>query len=517
MKTATQTVQIGDSVNIALATQKKVLEEAELEVPTLAKALIAALLDRGVTTVFCVPGDYSLSLCDHIERSPIQLVCTAGEEGAAFAADAYARVHGLGVVLVTYGVGALKILNAIAGGYAERTPVLVISGAPGVEEFATYGTMLHHSMKSIDTQHRMFKEVCAETARLDQMRTATTEMGKVLDGMMQDSRPGYLEIPKDCANAVLPNPVRELVAFPVRTPFTSSHMVRPVDRKVCQKVVSWLHSSCKNPVILLGSEVQRFGLRPCLKRLITALDVPFVQTMSSKSTLAELHPGCLGVYCGAMSFPEVKKAVESADGILMIGVVKLCDLDTSIWTSDLTKDKMVAVDQEHGVCSDIVGNHPQVDLVAFLRTLDELLDTGHGFGSAPKTTFGKHGDKVFDKIVREVAAKKTMDFQPNAHAPTTVGRLVEALNSSLQHNTVVLAEVGESLFSSAMGLSMHDHDSFYSSSFWASMGYGLAAALGTYFAKPARRPMVLIGDGSFLMSSIELASLARCVATPSSQ
>lgn len=74
MKTATQTVQIGDSVNIALATQKKVLEEAELEVPTLAKALIAALLDRGVTTVFCVPGDYSLSLCDHIERSPIQLV-----------------------------------------------------------------------------------------------------------------------------------------------------------------------------------------------------------------------------------------------------------------------------------------------------------------------------------------------------------------------------------------------------------------------------------------------------------
>lgn len=90
-------------------------------------------------------------------------VCTAGEEGAAFAADAYARVHGLGVVLVTYGVGALKILNAIAGGYAERTPVLVISGAPGVEEFATYGTMLHHSMKSIDTQHRMFKEVCFGT------------------------------------------------------------------------------------------------------------------------------------------------------------------------------------------------------------------------------------------------------------------------------------------------------------------------------------------------------------------
>jgi indolepyruvate decarboxylase len=96
----------------------------------IAHALIEALVQRGVRRVYGVPGDYVLGLFERFEQSPIEMVCTAGEEGAGFAADAHARLQGLGVAVVTYGVGALKLLNPVAGAYAERSPLLVISGAP---------------------------------------------------------------------------------------------------------------------------------------------------------------------------------------------------------------------------------------------------------------------------------------------------------------------------------------------------------------------------------------------------
>ena len=94
--------------------------------------LCELLLERGVNHVFGIPGDYALSLFDTMTRSDITLVNTCDEQGAGFAADAYARVNGLGAALVTYGVGGLKLVNSTAQAYAERSPVVVISGAQGL-------------------------------------------------------------------------------------------------------------------------------------------------------------------------------------------------------------------------------------------------------------------------------------------------------------------------------------------------------------------------------------------------
>jgi indolepyruvate decarboxylase len=125
-----------------------------------------------------VPGDDVLELFDRLERSPIDVICMAGEEGAGFAADGHARKQGLGVAVVTYGVGALKLLNPVAGAYAEqRSPLLVISGAPGLRESDEHG-LLHHRIRASDTQERLFKQVCAQTACLDSGRTATSRAGR---------------------------------------------------------------------------------------------------------------------------------------------------------------------------------------------------------------------------------------------------------------------------------------------------------------------------------------------------
>ena len=144
----------------------------------LGEFLFAYLHSRGVTTSFGVPGDFALPTFAWLEKSPITSVTMTHEPGAGFAADAYARVNGLGLVCVTYCVGGLNVLNAIAGAYAEKSPVVVISGAPGRKD-REKDPLLHHKVKTFDTQRRVYDEVtCATTCLLDE-QTAASEIVRV--------------------------------------------------------------------------------------------------------------------------------------------------------------------------------------------------------------------------------------------------------------------------------------------------------------------------------------------------
>ena len=91
--------------------------------------LIRRLQDYGIGHVFGIPGDYILQFYSLLDRSPVKVVTTTREDCAGFAADAYARVHGMGAVCVTYCVGGLSLCNSVAGAYAEKSPVVVITGS----------------------------------------------------------------------------------------------------------------------------------------------------------------------------------------------------------------------------------------------------------------------------------------------------------------------------------------------------------------------------------------------------
>src|SRR5437879_1169749 len=92
--------------------------------------LIQRLYAHGVRHVFGIPGDYVLGFYDLLAKSKLRLINTCDEQGAGFAADAYARVRGLGAVCITYCVGGLKVANTTAEAFAEKSPVVVIRGAP---------------------------------------------------------------------------------------------------------------------------------------------------------------------------------------------------------------------------------------------------------------------------------------------------------------------------------------------------------------------------------------------------
>src|SRR5262245_11002848 len=95
--------------------------------------LIRRLQDYGIHDVFGIPGDYILSFYTMLEQSPIRAIGCTREDCAGFAADAYARVHGMGALCVTYCVGGLSVCNSIAGAYAEKSPVVIITGSPGLK------------------------------------------------------------------------------------------------------------------------------------------------------------------------------------------------------------------------------------------------------------------------------------------------------------------------------------------------------------------------------------------------
>ena len=163
---------------------------------TITSHLAQRLRSVGVDEAFGIVGDFALRLFSALGDEGLHVLVTTDEQGAGFAADAYARVRGFGVVAVTYGAGALKVANAAANAWAEQVPLLILSGSPGVAERAG-DPMLHHKVKDFDTQLRVFQDLTCAQAVLTNEHTAADEIDRVIRTMIQEQRPGYIEVPRD--------------------------------------------------------------------------------------------------------------------------------------------------------------------------------------------------------------------------------------------------------------------------------------------------------------------------------
>ncbi len=174
--------------------------------PTVGSFLFDYLYDLGVRHAFGIPGDFALPTFRWLQNSKLKLLTMTHEPSVGFAADGYARVHGLGVACVTYCVGGLNMLNPVACAYAEKSPVLVISGGPSPSD-RKHDPLVHHKVKTFDTQKRIFDEVTCASAVLMDPETAADEIMRVVGEIMAQCRPGYLEIPYDVVDMPIRLPV----------------------------------------------------------------------------------------------------------------------------------------------------------------------------------------------------------------------------------------------------------------------------------------------------------------------
>jgi indolepyruvate decarboxylase len=479
------------------------------------KFLFAYLHQRGVRHSFGVPGDFALPTFAWLEKSPIQSITMTHEPGAGFAADAYSRINGIGLVCVTYCVGGLNVLNAIAGAYAEKSPVVVISGAPGKGD-REKDPLLHHKVKTFETQRRVYDEVTvASTVLLDEERAAS-EIMRCVDACLRHKRPVYIEVPHDMVD-------REIPTLGAAAP-ASQPVSDPETLKASLEETIEMLRQARKPVILAGVELHRFGLTDLVLRLAERLNVPIAADLLSKSAVAENHPLYLGVYGGAMSSDaDVRGYVESADCVLMLGTF-ITDMNMGIYTAKLDRSRTVLATTES-----VKVRFHSYDDVQFADYLQGLADVpvvplaasrvnsrGRSLASrSAKPPFGSEPQG------RRQAAIPVKDFEhPNPHsepAPLKKTELTDPLNMAevmrivalhLDENCCVVSDVGDAIFG-AVGIRTARRAEFIAPAYYLSMGFAVPASIGVSFAAPNLRPFVLVGDGAFQMTGTELSTAVR--------
>jgi TPP-dependent 2-oxoacid decarboxylase len=166
---------------------------------TVGSYLTRRLEQAGVGHIFGVPGDYCLQLFDSLEAGNLEVVGTCNELNAGYAADGYARLNGVGAVAVTYDVGGFSLLNAVAGAYAERVPVIVVSGAPRSTE-AKQMHVLHHTTGDLAVQYNVYRNVTAVAVRLAEATKAPAQIDEAVGAALLHRRPTYIEVPLDLVN-----------------------------------------------------------------------------------------------------------------------------------------------------------------------------------------------------------------------------------------------------------------------------------------------------------------------------
>jgi indolepyruvate decarboxylase len=460
-----------------VATAKAAVRQSPVVGVPIGAYLIQRLQECGVRDVFGIPGDYVLAFYAQLEQSPIRLVGCTREDCAGFAADAYARINGIGAVCVTYCVGGLSLCNSIAGAYAEKSPVVVISGAPGLRE-RTGNPLLHHKVKDFHTQWEVFRRLCAADAALGDPAVAFREIDRVLATVMRYRRPGYIELPRDMVDVVPPGSYTPASAEPRSDPAALAEAVAEATRRISQS---------QRPVILAGVEIHRFGLQERLLALAEGAAVPMTSTLLGKSVVSEVHPLFVGIYEGAMGREEVTRLVEDSDCVIILGAF-MTDINLGVYTANLDPGRCIYATSETLRIS-----HHHFHGVLLADFIEGLVAAGL---KAPQRRLPPR-PKCADA-----------EFQLRPDDPIIVRRLIARLNEALDDSTVVIADVGDALFASTE-LVIRRQTEFLSPAYYASMGFGVPAALGVAVARRDLRAIVLVGDGAFQMTGMELSTIVR--------
>ena len=442
--------------------------------PTLGRTLLDALRDHGVRELFGIPGDFVLAFFKVIEESGVLPFYTLSHEPAVgFAADAAARFHGgLSAAVVTWGAGAFNLVNATAGAYAERVPVVVISGAPGVHE-RTSGFRLHHQSREVDTQTRIFREITCDHAVLDDPARAPHDIARVLRSAREQSLPVYLELPRDLVGTDVA-PVMRLPPSPVHPDALA---------EAAAAILARLAAAAR-PCIMADVEIRRYGVEAKVADLARRLGIPVVTTFMGRGLMSGSNL-VQGVYLGAAGDPAITQMVEQSDGLLLLGVI--------------LSDTNFAVSVE------------KIDMRRTILVIDRQVRMGHStYADIPM-------DALVDALLARVpdAPPRMLTIPAPAHfpaglvaddtplVPSDVATAVNDLFAA--HGPLPIAsDIGDCLFT-AMEIRQTD---LVAPGYYAGMGYGVPAGLGAAVASGAR-PLILVGDGAFQMTGFELGNCQR--------
>jgi indolepyruvate decarboxylase len=445
---------------------------------TAAGYILARLKQHGVNLLFGVPGATCDPLFAAARDAAVTVVVNSSDLEAGYAADGFARMRGLGAVAVTYGVGTMSLLPAIGGAYAERSPVVVINGGPSPEDLRLQkelGTLFSHSTGREQADLAIFR---ADVPRVVDQAIRTALMAR---------RPVYIEIAKHIWDAKCPAPAGALDAT-----------VAPSGQegRLAAELLERLRAASQ-PALLLGIELQRYGLEEAAIALVEKLKLPWATTMLAKSVIPEQTPGFVGVYAGERAAPPVKKVIEGSDALLAIGCVMGRQYRRLVTQAG---DRMIlAANQVVRVGRRPAGKATLAPLLAELQRQPWEPSPAHLERTRlPGLSFRqRRGAIAPPRPAPGTAAERGLTYD----------EVLEEVSGFLDETFITLTDTSLSMYPAA-DLNVAGRKGFVCNAVWQAIGYSVGAAVGVGLAQD-RRPLVICGDGGFQMTAQSLSTMAQ--------
>ncbi len=437
--------------------------------------LMDSLSTVGVEKVFGVPGDFNLAFLDDIvSREDMEWVGNTNELNASYAADGYARMNGISAMVTTFGVGELSAVNGIAGSYAERVPVIAITGAPTtvVEEAGKY---VHHSLGEgkFDSYRKMFKEITTAQGYFT-VENAQTEIPRLINAALAEKRPVHIHLPIDVAQAEIE--VEEDFKPAEMINQDVSHYIEMVQQKL---------KTAQQPVIITGHEINSFKLHDELERFVEQTQIPVAQLSLGKGAFNEESRYYMGIYDGSIAEEEIRNYVDNSDAILNIGA-KLTDSATAGYSYGFDIDDVVMINHLDFKLNDTTSS--EFTLPSLMNgLLDIEFKNATNF---PENNRPEKGDYTVD------------------NAPLTQETYFKMMKDFIGLDDIILAEQGTSFFG-AYDLNLYKDNTFIGQPLWGSIGYTLPATIGTQMSNLYRRNILLIGDGSLQLTAQDISTMIR--------
>ncbi|KAF7845311.1 pyruvate decarboxylase 2 [Senna tora] len=455
---------------------------------TLGRHLARRLVQVGVTDVFSVPGDFNLTLLDHLIAEPgLNLIGCCNELNAGYAADGYARSRGVGACVVTFTVGGLSVLNAIAGAYSENLPLICIVGGPNSNDYGT-NRILHHTigLPDFSQELRCFQTVTCYQAVVNNLEEAHEQIDTAISTSLKESKPVYISI--SCNLPGIPHPTfsREPVPFSL-SPKLSNQMGLEA---AVEAAAEFLNKAVK-PVLVGGPKLRVAKACEAFVELADACGYALAVMPSAKGLVPENHPHFIGTYWGAVSTAFCAEIVESADAYLFAGPI-FNDYCSVGYSHLLKKDKAIIVKPERVV----IGNGPAFGCVLmrdFLKALAKRL---------------KHNKTAHENNHR-IYVPEGQPLKAAPKEPLRVNVLFQHIQKMLYSESAVIAETGDSWFN-CQKLKLPKDCGFAGMSSKCNMDQSDGATLGYAQAVPEKRVIACIGDGSFQVTAQDVSTMLRC-------
>jgi indolepyruvate decarboxylase len=448
---------------------------------TVGEYLLGALKELGIKEVFGIPGDMIIKFFKLLEDDKEVKLCTFSHEPAVgFAAIGSARANQRpAVACVTYGPGGLNMLNSVACAYAEKTPLVVVSGGPAMKA-RRRDVFLHHMVKDFDSQLKVYSEVTCESVILDDAKTAAVNISRAIHACQEYMLPVYIEIPSDVVDETIIEPSHSW-----RSPTIEQRIVDDAAHMILERL-----RVSEKPVIMLGVETDRFQLKSDIMSLALKLNIPVVSTLLARDLAPEDELNYYGTYLGDAGNPVARRLVDESDFLLLLGVI-LSDVNLG---SRLVHSKGLEMVQ----C-----------ISRQVKTADQVLD-GVSLTSLVKA-------------MKSISIKRPSYFYPEktpllinkvckyAKSPIVTSEIIDALNwfFSEYGEMPIISDTGDCLFTT---IKMKT-STVMSSAYYATMGFAVPAAMG-YAVSTGKRPLVLVGDGGFQMTGQEVCHCPRYEINP---